>query len=293
MDRHRLPAASPASLPERGGSVRPEGLLFHRVYRKDGEAPWVVFVHGAGGSSSIWFKQVRDFRETFHVVLLDLRGHGRSRDLSEQWRSQRGYTLAEVSDDIIRVLDHCGIPRAHFVGISLGTILIRVLAERHPDRVASMVMGGAIIGLNVQSRFMLALAGLVKRFVPYMLLYRLYAWVLMPRKRHAEARSLFVSEARKLCQREFNRWLRAASNLMPLMQAFRERQPAIPTLYISGEEDYMFLPSVVRLVRRHRGARLQVVAGSGHVCNVDQPEVFNRVSIGFIHTAASGVQTIG
>lgn len=229
----------------------------------------------------------------FHVVLLDLRGHGRSRDLFEEWRSRRGYTLEEVGDDIIRVLDHCGIPRAHFVGISLGTILIRVLAERHPERVASMVMGGAIIRLNLQSRFMLALAGLVKRFVPYMLLYRLYAWVLMPRRRHAEARSLFVSEARKLYQREFIRWLQAASNVIPLMRSFRERELAIPTLYIMGEEDYMFLPSVVLLVHRHRGARLQVVADSGHVCNVDQPEAFNRFSISFIHTAASRAQASG
>ena len=36
---------------------------------------WVVFVHGAGGSSSIWYKQVRDFREHFNVLLIDLRGH--------------------------------------------------------------------------------------------------------------------------------------------------------------------------------------------------------------------------
>lgn len=278
----------PGSGDEKPGSALPPGLLFHRVYERDPALPWVVLVHGAGGSSSIWFKQIRDYRDAFNVVVLDLRGHGRSRDLFEQWRSQRGYTLDEVSDDIIRVLDHRGIARAHFVGISLGTILIRVLADNYPERVASMVMGGAIIRLNLQSKVMLWMAGQVKRFVPYMWLYRFYAWVLMPKRRHAEARSLFVAEAKKLCQREFIRWLQAASNVIPLMRSFRARELAIPTLYLMGDEDYVFLPSVVFFTGRSRHARLHVVANSGHVCNVDQPEVFNRVSIGFIQeTSAS------
>jgi pimeloyl-ACP methyl ester carboxylesterase len=37
------------------------------------------FVHGAGGSSSIWFKQIRDFQKQYNVLLLDLRGHGESK----------------------------------------------------------------------------------------------------------------------------------------------------------------------------------------------------------------------
>jgi pimeloyl-ACP methyl ester carboxylesterase len=39
----------------------------------------VTFVHGAGGSSSIWFKQIRDFQKQYNVLLLDLRGHGESK----------------------------------------------------------------------------------------------------------------------------------------------------------------------------------------------------------------------
>jgi pimeloyl-ACP methyl ester carboxylesterase len=42
---------------------------------------WVTFVHGAGGSSSIWFKQIRDFQKHYNVLLLDLRGHGKSQSM--------------------------------------------------------------------------------------------------------------------------------------------------------------------------------------------------------------------
>ncbi|EKB18825.1 hypothetical protein HMPREF1168_02599 [Aeromonas veronii AMC34] len=51
-------------------------MLYHKTFELGPERDWVVFVHGAGGSSSIWFKQLRAYREHFNVLLLDLRGHG-------------------------------------------------------------------------------------------------------------------------------------------------------------------------------------------------------------------------
>lgn len=55
-------------------------MLNYSVYlNEDPDVSWVTFVHGAGGSSSIWYKQIRDFQKHFHVLLLDLRGHGKSK----------------------------------------------------------------------------------------------------------------------------------------------------------------------------------------------------------------------
>ena len=57
-------------------------------------------MHGAGGSSSIWFKQVREFRKHFNVLLLDLRGHGDSKpSLKDAFSDQ--YTFDSITDDII------------------------------------------------------------------------------------------------------------------------------------------------------------------------------------------------
>eukprot|EP00657_Telonema_sp_P-1_P003201 TRINITY_DN1777_c0_g1_i1.p1 TRINITY_DN1777_c0_g1~~TRINITY_DN1777_c0_g1_i1.p1 ORF type:complete len:104 (-),score=36.32 TRINITY_DN1777_c0_g1_i1:157-468(-) len=57
-------------------STQSTGMLHYTTYLLKPEAPWVTFVHGAGGSSAIWFKQVRDFKKSFNVLLVDLRGHG-------------------------------------------------------------------------------------------------------------------------------------------------------------------------------------------------------------------------
>jgi pimeloyl-ACP methyl ester carboxylesterase len=261
-------------------------MIYHKIYRLREGAPWVVFVHGAGGSSSIWYRQIRDFKEQFNVLLLDLRGHGKSQNVFECWQKKRSYTFQEVTEDIAAVLDHQNIQKAHFIGISLGTIIIRVLAEMHPDRVESMTMGGAVIRFNTRSKFLLWVAHWIKRFVPYMWIYKLYAWILMPKKKHELARNLFVREARKLYQKEFIRWIRITTKMNALMRNFRERELSIPTLYLMGDEDHMFLPSVKKLVEKHKNSVLHVVQNSGHVCNVDQPGIFNQVSINFIRQIA-------
>jgi pimeloyl-ACP methyl ester carboxylesterase len=115
-------------------------LISYTIYNNEKSTEWVTFVHGAGGSSSIWFKQIRDFKKQYNVLLLDLRGHGNSKStLKTAFKSK--YTFSDIADDIIEVLDFLEIQKSHFVGISLGTILIRQLAEMHPHRVESMILG--------------------------------------------------------------------------------------------------------------------------------------------------------
>jgi pimeloyl-ACP methyl ester carboxylesterase len=255
-------------------------MLQHKTYAGGPEREWVVFVHGAGGSSSIWFKQIRDFREHFNVLLIDLRGHG---DSKRPTPPVEPYTFQEVSAEILEVLDHLEIPSAHFVGVSLGTILIRTVGEIAPDRVRSMVMAGAITRLNLRSRVLVALGSAVKRFVPYMWLYSLFAWIIMPKRRHAQSRLLFIREAKKLAQKEFLRWWTLTNEVNPLLRFFEENELPIRTLYLMGEEDHMFLPPVRHLVRRHaRSSTLRVLEDSGHVVNVDRPDLFNRFAIDFI-----------
>ena len=256
-------------------------MLYHKTFKKSDDADWVVFIHGAGGSSSIWHKQLRSFKEEANVLLIDLRGHGQSQEMFKRYFTNE-YNFENISQDVLDVLDHLKIEKAHFVGISLGTIIIRTICEMEPDRVRSLILGGAVTRLNIRSRFLVFFGNAVKHIVPFMWLYRFFAWIIMPRKRNAESRLLFISQAKKLAQAEFLRWFKMTHNINPVLRYFNEKDVKLPTLYLMGDQDYMFLPQVMALVKKHEFSRLSIIENSGHVCNVEQPEVFNRLSIEFI-----------
>lgn len=250
-------------------------MIHYSCYRNPEAQQWVTFVHGAGGSSSIWFKQIKAFRNLYHVLLLDLRGHGNSK-MQIKNAFDKKYTFNSITRDIVEVLDHENIEKSHFIGISLGTILIRNLAEKNPDRVLSMVMGGAILKLNFRSQVLMRLGVVFKSVVPYLWLYSFFAFVIMPNKNHRESRTLFVREAKKLYQKEFIKWFKLTAEINPLLRFFRNVEVKIPTLYVMGEEDYLFLPAVRKMTEAHRSASLFVVRACGHVVNVEQPVVFNK-----------------
>ncbi|MDT0540373.1 MULTISPECIES: alpha/beta fold hydrolase [Croceitalea] len=256
-------------------------MLHYTTYKHKSSKEWVTFVHGAGGSSTIWYKQLRDFKKHFNILLLDLRGHGNSKpNLKDAFNDK--YTFDSITEDIVKVIDHEKIEKTHFVGISLGTILIRNLAEKYPNRVASMVMGGAIMKLNFRSQVLMRLGVIFKSIVPYLWLYKFFAFVIMPNKNHRESRSLFVREAKKLYQKEFIRWFKLTSEINPLLRFFRGADIKIPTLYVMGKEDYLFLPTIEKIVKHHKVSELFVVPNCGHVVNVERPLVFNETVIKYL-----------
>jgi|TARA_R110000737_G_scaffold342281_1_gene366971 pimeloyl-ACP methyl ester carboxylesterase len=241
---------------------------------------WVTFVHGAGGSSAIWYKQLKAFKKDFNVLLIDLRGHGKSKE--PIYKKFKRYTFDTISDEIIEVLDHLNITSSHFVGISLGTILIREITERYPERTSSLIMAGAVMKLNLRGQVLMRFGALFKSIIPYLILYRLFAVIIMPRKKHRESRLLFVNEAKKLRQSEFKRWFTLISEVNPLLRFFRIKESGIPTLYVMGEEDHMFLPSISKLVKNHLSTQLVVIPACGHVVNVEKPEIFNSTVIHYL-----------
>ncbi|WP_194776581.1 alpha/beta fold hydrolase [Pararhodonellum marinum] len=268
-------------------------MLYYKTYKHPTSEEWVLFIHGAGGSSSIWYKQIKAFRDDFNLLLIDLRGHGKSAaSLRNLWKDE--YTFEAVTKDIIEVLDHLKLPPVHMMGVSLGTIIARQLAEMEPQKVKSMIMTGAITRLNFTSRLLVFMGNTFKSVIPYMWLYRLFAWIIMPRKHHSESRNLFVREAKRLCQKEFIRWFKLTKQVNPLLRYFKESDLGIPTLYIMGEEDIMFLEPVKKMVKEHRNAFLKIVENCGHVVNVEQPEIFNQFSLEFLdHKTQSTFQSQG
>ena len=255
-------------------------MLHYTTHLSTPDAEWVTFIHGAGGSSGIWFKQIRAFQKHFNVLLIDLRGHGKSKKpIYEQFKH---YQFDNIGNEVIEVLNHLQIKSSHWVGISLGTIVIREITERFPERTLTMIMGGAIMKLNLRGQVLMRLGSMLKSIVPYLVLYRLFAHIIMPKKSHRESWNLFINEAKKLYQQEFKRWFTLVAEINPLLKYFRFKDSGIRTLYIMGAEDHMFLPSISKIVQDHASSRLVIIPSCGHVVNVEQPYRFNEIAVDFL-----------
>ncbi len=258
--------------------------IHHKVIAHTSSKEWVVFIHGMGGSSSLWFKQIREFRKHFNLLLIDLPGHGGNdeglKDVSER-------SFVGIAQKVLHVLDANRIQGAHFVGISLGTMVIRVLQDISPSRVKSMVLGGAVERIHPPLLLVAKIAEGFKRIVPYMWLYQFVAWVLMPRAHNAEARKAFINEAVKLGQREFFCWYRILRLEINAFFTNKKLFDSTPTLYIMGSEDYMFLPIVSKRYKKFKNASLHILPKTGHVCNIENEKGFNELAIDFIHQNSS------
>ena len=106
--------------------------LFHRDLGGAGRPP-LVLLHGMLGSSRNWQSAGADLAGSFHVLAPDLRNHGRSPHAAEM-------TYEAMMDDVLGWLDANAVPRATFVGHSMGGKVAMLLACRHPERVARLVI---------------------------------------------------------------------------------------------------------------------------------------------------------
>ncbi|MFI7614752.1 alpha/beta fold hydrolase [Nonomuraea terrae] len=105
------------------------------VYREEGDpaAPPLLLVHGRTADHNDWNGITQHFAARHHVIVPDLRGHGRS--------DRPGtYALPEMAADLVALLDHVGAARATVVGHSLGGVLSCLVAGGHPERVERLVL---------------------------------------------------------------------------------------------------------------------------------------------------------
>lgn len=263
-------------------------MLHHQTIYAPASDQWIVFIHGAGGSSNVWFRQIRAFAPRYNLLLIDLRGHGLSvgQPLRAPQRREE-YTFTELAADVIEVLDALSLKRCHFIGLSIGTIIIREIAEHNPDYVRSMILAGAILKLNTRIRLLSQAANLCKRIIPYMMLYKFYAHLIMPNPAQRTSRQLFITNALRITHDEFLNWMTLNRNLGQRLCIY-SAETGIPTLYIMGENDYIFLSQVrIRLRKHHRNSYLCILPEAGHVCNIDRSEAFNAVTQSFLEDLAA------
>jgi pimeloyl-ACP methyl ester carboxylesterase len=265
-------------------------LLYHETYPADQpNAEWLLFIHGAGGSTRTWRRQIDDLRVRFNLLLIDLPGHGQ---MAKRPTDAPVYTFPAIAEQIWAVVDHLKLSASHLVGVSLGAIIALEMRELRPQQTQSVILSGPILKLSIKLRILASVSLALAKIIGYPAFYKLSARVMMPRTNHQKSREVFIKESQLLTTDEFRKWTNMYYGLHPTLQGLFNRDLKHPHLLVSGSQDHLFLDAAKAYAEKHpQHVHLEVVNHCGHVVSIEQAAIFNRLCLNFLEQQRSGTKT--
>ncbi len=254
-------------------------MLHYKIHRLPTDAPWLVFIHGAGGAIATWKYQTEAFKPFFHLLLLDLRDHGLSKDMEPAYPS---YNFDIVCTDILEVIDHLKIEKANFISLSLGSAILQRLDQRRPALVDKMVMAGGVFRATLKMRVLVHASKLLNLLLPYRYIYALFSLIILPKKNHEKSRRLYRQQAKRLTQAEYMKWVGLYGEFFKVLDECFYRPLKKWSLVVMGAEDHVFFKAAHRFVAHQEKATLVVIERCGHICNIEQWQRFNVEALAFL-----------
>lgn len=241
----------------------------------------VVFVHEFAADHREWETQVRYFSRNYRCITYAARGYSPS-DVPDD---PAAYHYMHFADDIGAVMRHCGVTKAHVVGLSQGAYATLMFGLRHSDMASALVAAGVGSGSPLEQRedFRTQCAAVAQRFLSVGM--------------QAVAEEMGVSPTRVQLQNKDPRgWQETIEHLSQhsakgsslTMRNFQGERPSlfdfahefsqltIPTLVMVGDEDEPCIEVSVFLKRTIPTAGLFMQPRTGHAINLEEPAAFNR-----------------
>ena len=235
-----------------------------------GEGPAVLLAHGMWCEAGMFARLAADLARDHRVLVPDFRAHGRSAVPEKQWQ------IADLSDDLVKLLDQAKVNRVTLLGFSMGGMAAVDFALRHPDRLEALALVGTSAGSEdlLRAAEIRTLARVIQVAGPPPFLAR------------EAARSTFSSAFRKADPGAVTRWESAIRSMagLALIQALRAvasrpshldslEQIGVPTVIVTGSRDRIVKPHwATAMQRRLRRSRLITYPGVGHAVPIERPD---------------------
>lgn len=247
-------------------------------YDDVGSGDAVVFLHGFPHHRALWASQVAALVDRARCIAPDLRGFGES-------SVHPPYSVDQYADDLAALLDSLRIERAVVCGLSMGGYVALAFWRRHRARVRALILMDTRAGND-------SAEGRERRD----------QMIALARQRGSEAvadamiTGMVGKRTREKCPEvvdDVHRMLESApvDGVVGALEALRDRPDSsatletidVPTLIVVGEDDVLTPPGEAMLLHAGiRGSTLEVIAGAGHVANVERPAAVNHVITEFL-----------
>ncbi|MFE2110643.1 alpha/beta fold hydrolase [Kitasatospora sp. NPDC059463] len=255
--------------------------------RESGTGTPLVLLHAFPLNAAMWSAQLDELPgpagNRVRVIAPDQRGFGGTGLGPEE------PSLEAVADDVARLLDTAGVDRAVLGGISMGGYVAMAFAERHPDRLAGLLLANTKATADPQAakenRERIASAVLARDSVRLLLDERMAQGQLAPGSQHlADRVQAMVAAAPPAAVAWAQRAMAARPERLDVLAGLR-----VPAAVVAGEEDALMpLTEAEMMVRALPDAELTVLPGVGHLSAIEAPEAFDAVALRLLERVAAG-----
>jgi pimeloyl-ACP methyl ester carboxylesterase len=243
-------------------------------FRDEGLGPPVLLVHGWTLDLEMWDPQVASLRDTFRLIRLDRRGHGLSDGVPAKSECD--------SEDLAALCRHLGLTRVALLGMSQGARAVLAFASSAPEQVGAVILDGPppLAGEADPDLALERYAALVR--TQGIEAFR-RAWARDPLMRlhthDPEARALLASMIARYPGNDLSHVAPSADRAANIgLQSLR-----VPALVLSGAHDLASRRLAARqLAARLPDTELAVIAGAGHLPNLDSPDAYNTLCRQFL-----------
>jgi 3-oxoadipate enol-lactonase len=235
------------------------GVTIHYVVEGAGPDA-ILFIHGLGENLESWRSQITYFSDSCKTIAIDLRGHGKS------GTSKKRIGMDDFADDAIGLLNHLGVTKAHFCGLSLGGLVIFQTYKKRPDLFKSMTLVGC------RPQFPPAQTAALESMSMSIIGEEVATFALA-----ANASDALRAEVAKMTA-DTNKDAYLQSAAATSMLSYLDLLPEVkaPTLIIVGDLDIVAPPDSAELMHKNiRDSALKIMRGVGHLPNRESPEEFN------------------
>lgn len=262
-------------------------------YEEAGAGAPIVLVHEFAADHRSWEMQMRHFGQRYRCVSYSARGYPPS-DVPEQVSR---YSQERATDDILAVMDHLGIDKAHVVGLSMGGFATLHFGFRRPGRARSLVVAGVGYGAekDQQSRFRSEVEVVSRSLLEEGMAAFAEKYAYGPTRVQFENKDPrgFAEFRQTLAEHSAlgsaNTQIGVQGQRPSLYDLIAEmRAITIPTLVLTGDEDWPCLQPALLMKREIASAALAVMPNCGHTINLEDPDQFNRIVGDFIAQVEAG-----
>jgi pimeloyl-ACP methyl ester carboxylesterase len=265
-----------------------------RLYVEEaGDGPPVLFVHEFAGDHRSWEPQVRALSRRYRCIAYNARGYPPS-DVPED---QDAYSQTRAVEDAVAVLDGLDVGRAHVVGLSMGGFATLHLGLRHPDRARSLVVAACGYGAQPerQKSFreesgVIADAFAAEGAAEVAKRYAVGPARVQFQNKDPRGWAEFAAQLAEHSSQGSALTMRGVQGARPSLYDLTDELHAlrVPTLIVAGDEDEGCLEPSLMLKRTIPAAGLALLPKTGHTCNLEEPEAFNRLLERFFADVENG-----